>query len=97
MKTKTTSEPKTKFPVNKVARHMIETKSSPVKKVSTESTIFMATVLEYLANEVLELAGNEVKDRGENMIMPRHIEKVFENDEELTVLWKTQYLEEQQQ
>lgn len=47
------------------------------------SSIYLASVLEYLVAEVLELAGNAARDNKKQRIIPRHIQLAVRNDDEL--------------
>lgn len=58
-----------------------------VKDVPVESFIFLASVLEYLIAELLELGGNAARDNRKGTIGKWHLELVLLNDVELMELF----------
>ena len=56
------------------------------KRVGGGAPVYLASVLEYLTAELLELAGNAAKDNKRLRIVPRHVMLAVRNDDELAQL-----------
>ncbi|KAK4739271.1 hypothetical protein R3W88_002968 [Solanum pinnatisectum] len=69
------------FPVGRIGRYL--KKGRYAQRVGSGAPIYLAAVLEYLAAEVLELAGNAARDNKKSRIIPRHVLLAVRNDEEL--------------
>ncbi|CAM6006011.1 unnamed protein product [Sphagnum balticum] len=66
------------FPVGRVGRLLRH--AHYTERVGAGAPVYLAAVLEYLAAEVLELAGNAAKDNKKTRIVPRHILLAIRND-----------------
>ena len=56
------------------------------KRVGADAFVYMAAVLEYLATEVLVLAGNATRDNKNTRIVCRNIQLAMKNNGELNIL-----------
>ena len=73
------------FPVGRVHRFLKQGKYA--SRIGAGAPVYLAAVLEYLCAEILELAGNAARDNKKGRIIPRHVQLVVRNEEELSKLF----------
>ena len=72
------------FPVGRV--HRLLRKGNYAQRIGSGAPVYLTAVLEYLAAEILELAGNAARDNKKSRIIPRHLQLAIRNDDELNKL-----------
>ncbi|VDP99522.1 unnamed protein product [Trichobilharzia regenti] len=72
------------FPVGRV--HRLLRKGNYAERVHAGAPVYLAAVLEYVAAEVLKLAGNSACDSKKTHIISRYLQLAIRNGEELNKL-----------
>ena len=73
-----------RFPVGRIGRMLRH--GNYTERVGASAPVMLAGVLEYLAQEVLELAGNCCIEDKRARITPRHLQLAIRHDDELNKL-----------
>ena len=72
------------FPVGRIESQLRSGRYA--SRISSDAPVYLAAVLEYMAAEIMELAGNCAQDFKKARITPREIQLAVRNDEELNTL-----------
>ena len=68
------------FPVGRI--HRLLRKGNYGERIGAGAPVYLAAVMEYLAAEVLALAGNAARDNKKTSIIPRHLRLAIRNEQE---------------
>lgn len=57
-------------------------------RIGSGAPVYLASVLEYMTSEIIELAGSKAQDNKKQRINPRHVMLAIKSDEELNKLFE---------
>lgn len=75
------------FPVSRIRRKLKENIQS--ERYSVTAAIFLTSVLQYMCAEILDVAGNTMKEIGDKRILPKHLLKGIKCDLELKEFYES--------
>jgi hypothetical protein len=73
-------------PFSRLISRNLRRRRDGVSGVGHLAPIYLAAVLEYVASEILDLAGNAARDNENQRITPLHVQLAIRNDPELNRL-----------
>jgi len=76
------------FPVARINRFL--KKNTTLKRVGSSAPIYMTAVIEYIVNEIIEIAGNITSDASRKTVSPEDLVKALRGDKDLAKLFNCQ-------
>uniref|UniRef100_A0A1I7T7U5 Histone H2A n=1 Tax=Caenorhabditis tropicalis TaxID=1561998 RepID=A0A1I7T7U5_9PELO len=75
------------LPVARIHRHLRK-ETHEGQRISAGAAVYLASVLEYLTTEIIELSGVAAKEHKKTRISPRFLNLAIRHDDELSEMFK---------